>query len=128
MDHPELFEPDDPFVERMRAICLRFPEAVEVSAWGRPTFRAGKKVFALAGSGLARPYSLVFKPDPDEARAFHEDPRFFVPKYWGASGWLGIDIDPAAPDSVWKEVAELIETSYRQVALKRQLAVLDEVM
>lgn len=128
MDHPELFEDGDPFVERMRAICLRFPEAVEVQAWGRPSFRAGKKIFALAGSGLARPYSLVFKPDPDEAKAFREDPRFFVPKYWGASGWLGIDIDQAASDATWKEVAELIETSYRQVALKRQLAVLDGVM
>lgn len=128
MDHPELFDPDDPFVERMRTICLRFPDAVEVSAWGRPTFRAGKKVFALAGSGLARPYSLVFKPDPEEALAFHEDARFFVPKYWGASGWLGIDIAQDAGDPVWKEVEELIETSYRQVALKRQLAVLDGVM
>lgn len=128
MDHPPLFEPDDPFVERMRTICLRFPEAVEVEAWGRPTFRAGKKIFALAGSGLARPYSLVFKPDREEARAFHEDDRFFVPKYWGASGWLGIDIDPDAGGGVWKEVAELIDTSYRQVALKRQLAVLDGVM
>ena len=128
MDHPELFEPGDPFVERMRATCLRFPEAVEIPAWGRPTFRAGKKIFALAGSGLARPYSLVFKPDADEARAFREDPRFFVPKYWGASGWLGIDIGQDGSDALWKEVAELIETSYRQVALKRQLAVLDEVM
>lgn len=50
----------------------------------------------------------------------------FVPKYWGPSGWLAIDLDRDAQD--WSETSELIETSYRQVALRRQLAVLDAVM
>jgi predicted DNA-binding protein (MmcQ/YjbR family) len=126
MEHPRLFEPHDPLIARVRGLCLRLPEATEVEAWGRPTFRAGKKIFAIAGSSMDRPNTLVFKPDPEEGRALREDARFFVPPYWGPSGWLGIDLD--GPQADWAEIGELVETSYRQVALKRQLAVLDTVM
>jgi predicted DNA-binding protein (MmcQ/YjbR family) len=75
---------------------------------------------------MDRPYSVVFKPDPEERRALIEDPRFFVPPYFGAAGWLGIDV--GGDDTDWAELAELLETSYRQVALKRQLAALDAIM
>lgn len=132
MDHPLLFEPGDALVERVRARSLRLPEAVEVLTHGRPAFKAGEKgrIFALVGAMMDRTDSVVFKPDPAEDPALRQDPRIFVPKYWGASGWLGIDIDRSWPDDAdeWTEIGELIETSYRQVALRRQLAVLDAVM
>lgn len=126
MEHPQLFDAGDRLVARVRGLCLRLPESVEVEAWGRPTFRAGKKIFAIVGSSMDRPNTVVFKPDPEEARALREDERFFSPPYWGPSGWLAVDLDTS--DADWTELAELIETSYRQVALKRQLAVLDGVM
>lgn len=121
MEHPEVFEPGDPIVQRVREICLRFPEAVELPSWGRPSFRVGK-IFAVIGTSPERWHSLVFKSDPEERRALIEDARFFIPPYAGASGWLAIGIDP--PKTDWIELAELIETSYRQVALKRQVALL----
>jgi predicted DNA-binding protein (MmcQ/YjbR family) len=126
MEHPKLFVQGDPLLERLRRVCFRFPEVAEVEAWGRVTFRAGKRIFAVAGSSMDRPYSVVFKPDPEERRALIEDPRFFIPPYFGAAGWLGIDVD--GDDTDWAELAELLETSYRQVALKRQLAALDAIM
>jgi predicted DNA-binding protein (MmcQ/YjbR family) len=121
--HPQVVEPRHPLVEKVRALCLAYPEAAEVEAWGRPTFRAGKKVFVLVGSSMDRPYTIVFKPEADERLGYLGDPRFFIPAYWGPGGWLAIDIDSPATD--WTELAELIDTSYRQVALKRQLAALD---
>ncbi|NQX13804.1 MmcQ/YjbR family DNA-binding protein [Microbacteriaceae bacterium VKM Ac-2855] len=121
MEHPLLFEAGDPLVERVRRICLRYPEATEKLSWGRPHFLAGKN-FAFVGARMDRPYTLVFKPDPESRRADDEDPRFFLPPYWGASGWRAIDID-GRPD--WQEIAELIDESYRQIALKRQLAALE---
>jgi hypothetical protein len=33
-------------LKRLRSICLTLPEAAEVEAWGHPTFRAGRKMFA----------------------------------------------------------------------------------
>ncbi len=94
-----------------------------MTAWGRPTFRARKKIFVMMSSSMDRPYSIVFKPDAGERHAHLQDPRFFSPPYWGPAGWLGIDIDP--PQTDWTELGELIDTSYRQVALQRQLRVLD---
>lgn len=124
MEHPHLFEPGDAALDRLRTICLDFPEAIEVEAWGRPTFRVGKKMFAVAGASMDRPHSIVFKPDPEERRALIEDPRFFVPPYFGAAGWLAVDFD--SPQTDWVELAELIETSYRQVALKRLVTALEQ--
>jgi hypothetical protein len=124
MEHPKLFPPGDPLVDRVRALCLRYPEAIEVEVWGRPTFRAGKKIFVTLGSSMERPHAIVFKPESEERLAQLEDPMFFVPPYFGAVGWMAIDVD--APDTDWSLIAELIDTSYRQVALKRMLAALDD--
>lgn len=128
MEHPLLFDDGDTLVSRIRALALALPEAVETLNHGRPSWKAGEKgrAFAVLGATMDRPDTLVFKPDPAEAPAWREDPRVFVPKYWGPSGWLAIDLDRSAAD--WSETRELIETSYRQVALRRQLAVLDAVM
>ena len=68
--------------------------------------------------------SVLFKPDPTEARALSEDVRFFVPAYVGAYGWLGVDLS-SAPD--WDEVAELLDTSYRLVAPAKVIRRLDEL-
>ena len=124
MEHPQVVDPAHPLVERVRAICLAYPEAVEVPAWGRPTFRAGKKIFIMVGAGMEHPFSIVFKPAPDEAGPYSQDPRFFVPPYWGVHGWLATYLD--RPTTDWTEIAEIIDTSYRQVALARQIKALDK--
>lgn len=77
----------------------------------------------MVASSMDRPYTIVFKPEADDRPALLQDPRFFSPPYWGPGGWLTIDIDP--PDTDWTEIAELIDASYRLVALKRQLKALD---
>ncbi len=120
--HPEVVDPQHPLVVRLREICLRYPEAVEVTVWGRPTFRAGKKIFAVAGSSMAVPLSMVFKPDPDDEPALRQDARIFSPPYFGPSGWLALELDRVED---WAEVAELVDASYRRVALVRQLKALD---
>lgn len=122
--HPLLFEEGDPVVARVRALCAPYPESAEVMAWGRPTFRAGKKIFVTLGSSMQRPHAIVVKPDVEERRALLELPRIFVPPYFGPGGWIGADVDES-PETDWTFIAELIDASYRQVALKRQIAALD---
>ena len=120
--HPEVVDPQHPLVVRLREICMRYPEAVEVNVWGRPTFRAGKKIFVVAGSSMSIPVSMVFKPDPDDDPALRQDARIFSPPYFGPSGWLAIELDRVDD---WAEIAELVDASYRQVALVRQRRALD---
>ncbi|WP_374946205.1 MmcQ/YjbR family DNA-binding protein [Agreia sp.] len=122
MEHPGLFDEDDVVVERVRGLCMAYPEAAEVLAWGRPTFRAGKKIFVTVGASMKRPHSMVFKPDPDEYPALVQRDEVFVPPYFGPAGWLAIDLEAAVD---WTLVGELVDESYRQVALKRQLKALD---
>jgi predicted DNA-binding protein (MmcQ/YjbR family) len=123
MAHPRMYEDDDPALAQLRAIFLAFPEAVEVEAWGRPTFRAGKKIFGVYSGTDERPRGLIFKPDSDDRASLVQDERFYSPPYFGPSGWLALDLDAAPVD--WEEVAELADASYRQVALKRMLKALD---
>lgn len=123
MAHPRMYADDDPYLGELRAVCLALPESVEVEAWGRPTFRAGKRIFAVFGGIDERPWGLIFKPDADEREALLQDGRFYSPPYFGPGGWLALDLEAADVD--WDEVGELVESSYRQVALKRMLKALD---
>jgi hypothetical protein len=123
MAHPRMYDDADPLLARLREIAARFPESVEVESWGRPTFRAGRKIFAVYGVTDDHPTAVIFKPDPDERPALAGDDRFLVPPYFGPGGWLALDL--AAPDVDWSEVDELLDSSYRQVALVRQLRALD---
>ena len=122
--HPRMYQDDDPYLTELRAVCLALPETAEVEAWGRPTFRAGKKMFAVFEGHDDHPYAVIFKPDAAERPALVEDSRFYIPPYFGPGGWLALDF--TADDVDWDEVGELMETSYRQVALKRMLKALDE--
>jgi len=93
-----------------------------------PTSPSGVLIFndpsaSRAQHRLEAGYALTFKADPAERTALMEDKRFFEPWYWGARGWLALNLETAEPD--WTEVAELVQTSYRQVALKRQLKALE---
>ena len=123
MAHPRTYSEAEPYLADVRKTCLALPETVEVEAWGRPTFRAGKKIFAIYSGTGERDHAVIFKPAADERGALVQDERFYAPRYWGPSGWLALDLGAAPVD--WVEVAELVESSYRQVALKRMLAALD---
>ncbi|MFD4422340.1 MmcQ/YjbR family DNA-binding protein [Agromyces sp. NPDC058484] len=123
MAHPRVVDPGHPLIERVRRICFELPEVVEVEAWGRPTFRAAKPIFVHVAATMERPFSVVVKTDPEEHLALVEDGRFYGVPYYDRARWVGADLD--APDTDWQLLAELIETSYRQVANRRQLAALD---
>lgn len=119
-----LFPPEHPLVVRVRAVCLAYPESVEVISHGRCTFRAGKRQFAIVGAAHDDRGAVQFIPDDSERIALLERDDVFVPPYEGAYGWLALRIEPDAGD--WTLLAELIDTSYRRVALQRQLRALDE--
>ena len=128
-----MFDPDDPCLRRLRAICLALPGADEKVSHGRPNFFT-RKVFAIFGGSLKGDHSaetarhaVLFLPDADDRPALLDDERFFVPAYVGASGWLGLSFALAGGfERVdWEEVAELVDASYRNTAPAGLVAQLD---
>jgi len=113
---------------RLRKICLALPEAREQIAWGEPTFRVRKKLFAMyanADNHHGRGRSAVWI----KARAVnqhllivaHPD-RFFVPPYVGPSGWVGVWLDRHVD---WEELDGLLRAGYRLVAPQKLIAAIE---
>jgi hypothetical protein len=75
MAHPRTYSDTDPHLDELRRICLELPEVTEVEAWGRPTFRAGKKMFAMFVHHDGHGFAVAFKPDAAEQPALGGDPR-----------------------------------------------------
>ncbi len=108
-------------LKKVRSHCLALPESCEVEAWGHPTFRAGKKMFAALGEYDGE-LSLGLKMSFERQDELLEDGRFFPTPYAARQGWVSLRIDNQTD---WNEVARLLHEAYRQVALKRMLKALD---
>jgi predicted DNA-binding protein (MmcQ/YjbR family) len=111
-------------LKRLRAICGALPEFAEVQAWGHPTFRAGKKMFAAFGEGVEgqEGLSLGVKVGFDRQEVLLKDARFYPTPYAAHQGWVSLRIDGKTD---WDEVKGLLHEAYRQVALQRMLRALD---
>lgn len=117
---------------RIRTICRRFPAVEEAALQDRPLFRVGSRRFAIFnGDGSpSRPRwqgagrSLHVLTDPAERDALTQDPRFHPSPHHGDRGWLALRLDTGEVD--WQEVAELLESAYRQAAGRGRLAEWDD--
>ena len=109
-----------PVFARLRRACLAFPETSETSSWGHPNFRAGKKTFCALEIFDGRP-SIAFRVTAAEAKRLARRKSFFETPYgrgvW-VSAWLDGPID-------WRLLVRTIERSYRGVAARRALRLLD---
>jgi predicted DNA-binding protein (MmcQ/YjbR family) len=113
-------------LERLRGICLAFPEAEQGGGVGKPAFKVRGKIFAMRHS-LHRVdrWSMWCKalPGAQAAIVASAPQRFFVPPYVGRKGWIGVYLDV---EQDWEELRDLIDESYRMTAPKRLVARLDE--
>jgi predicted DNA-binding protein (MmcQ/YjbR family) len=111
----------EPALEKIRALCLALPETHEVEAWGHPTFRAGKKMFAAFGED-AGDLTIGLKVGHERQEELLAEARFYPTPYAARQGWVSLHIDGKTD---WDELHGLIGEAYRQVALKRMLKALD---
>ena len=103
-------------LDRLREICLGYPEAEEAGGVGNPSFKVRGKVFAMRHSlHEVDRWSMWCKAPPGaQPVVVASDPlRFFVPPYVGGKGWIGAYLDV---DQDWEELADLIDESYRMTA------------
>ncbi len=119
---------DRVLVERLRKLCLCFPEANERISHGEPTWFAGKgKVFAMLDNHHhGSDHLAVWLPQPPGVQQglIDMDPAlFFRPPYVGPGGWVGVVLD-TKPD--WALVQRLVLDAFRHVATQKLRRALDE--
>jgi hypothetical protein len=115
-------------LDRLRAICMAFPEVTERLSHGAPTwFVRDTKVFVTFWvSGHHDddfPHLWCAAPPGAQQELIAANPeQFFRPPYVGHRGWLGVRLDR---DPDWTEIAELCEDAYRVIAPAGLVARLD---
>jgi hypothetical protein len=102
----------------MRKVCLALPETVEGQQFGRPVWRAGKRVFAQAYFQEGR-WRVAFWVGVHAQMLMTSDPRHEIPPYLGHNGWITLDVSKGHTE---RELRSLAVNSYRHFALRRMLA------
>ena len=106
-------------LDRLRAICLAFPEVTERPSHGAPTwFVRDQRSFATfwehGHHDLDFPHLWLAAPAGAQEELLATAPdRYFRPPYVGHRGWVGVRLDVPVD---WVELAELCEEAYRAVA------------
>lgn len=95
-------------LERVRTICLSFPNTKETPTWGKPHFRVGEKIFAGFDDGTGTPV-VGCKLEMDHAAKLVKMPGYQPASYVGKKGWVSIDLTVVTD---WDDVRELITESY----------------
>ncbi len=114
-------------LDRLREIIGALPETSEKLSHGSPTWWGGKKTFACFHSGSyddgRRAVWIKAPPGAQEALISADPERFYRPKYFGPSGWVGMRLEGKVD---WAEVRTLLLDGYRMVAPKRALKLLSD--
>jgi hypothetical protein len=105
--------------DRVRALCLGFPEATEQPGdHPHNVYQVRKRTFAYFlvdhyGDGEI---ALVAKVSPGRNDHLIESSpqRYFMPAYVGPKGWVAMRLD--GPGISWDEAADLVEESYALIA------------
>lgn len=114
---------------RVNELALALPEAEVRTSHGAPGWSiAGGKFFAIfdqrhhGGQEIA---VLVKTSGADEMAALVEqDPEtYYRPAYYGPAGWVGLVLNRKGVD--WDHVAEWLERSWRAVAPRRLIKLID---
>ena len=90
----EIVHAPAPTLKRLRALCLRFPDAVETGGVGNPSFKVRDRIFAMQHGHEGRPSCWVkAEKGVQELLVGHDAARFFRPPYVGQHGWIGVRLD-----------------------------------
>jgi len=106
-------------LNRVRRLCLSWPEVEERLSHGEPTwFHRGKRSLATYADHHHDDRLAFWCASPPGAcdLLVEADPgRYFVPPYVGHRGWLGVYLDVEVD---WVAVEQLVGTAYLTIAAR----------
>ncbi|MEO5925546.1 MAG: MmcQ/YjbR family DNA-binding protein [Bryobacteraceae bacterium] len=105
-------------IQRVRAICLGYPGAIEKVSHGEPTFFTPKRVFAMIannhhGDGHVAAW-LPAAPGVQGELIGERPDAFYYPPYVGKGGWVGVELAQVGDD----ELGALIHEAYALTLVK----------
>ncbi len=101
-------------LQAIRDIALTLPEATERETWGKHTFRVLDRIFVSFGPDEAGSLQLTMQTAPGEQeRLLRAGHPYFKPPFVADQGWIGITV---TAETDWREIAELVSASYREIA------------
>jgi predicted DNA-binding protein (MmcQ/YjbR family) len=113
-------------LDRLRKLCLEYPETTERLSHGEPTwFVRDKKTFVMFADRHHDDrvaFWCAAPPGAQETLVATDPQRYFRPPYVGHRGWLGVYLDVPVD---WTAVADIVDDAYRAVAPKKLIAELD---
>jgi hypothetical protein len=99
--------PSEALMQRLRAVCLALPHAVEASSYGNPAFKVGGKPFAVVDRYQGGVCVWLLCPSDQRATVL------------ARPGWFASPYDPKAravcarpEEADWAEIEALIGESY----------------
>ncbi|GGV82403.1 MmcQ/YjbR family DNA-binding protein [Streptomyces griseoloalbus] len=113
--------------EKVRVYALGLPGATEEHPWGETVAKVNKKVFVFLGVGDGgHPLGVTVKLKDETAHAHALACPGAAPAGYGlgASGWVGVPLEPRGAPSA-ELLCDWVEESYRTIAPKRLAAELD---
>lgn len=119
-------------LSQLRKRALALDETHERESFGAPGWRVGSEktgkyfaYFAQNHFGETGTAVLVKTTGLDEQAALLEANRelYYVPKFYGASGWIGIRLDTGSTD--WAHISDWLAKSWRLTAPKSLVKMLD---
>lgn len=118
-------------LERVRKLCMAFPETIERLSHGEPTFFVHKKVFTMfANNHHNHGHLAIWLPAPPgfQEGLIEKSPEvFFKPPYVGVRGWLGIELEQIRDPNLamyitiaWELIAPKRLQAQRKAAASRE--------
>jgi len=111
-------------LKRVRKICLALQDTIEKEAWGAPTFRVRKKMFAMFADNHHDDGRIALwlraEPGTQEKLVAREPQCYFVPPYVGCQGWIGVHLDKNDDKRLKERVLEAYDSAGGNEPQKRR--------
>jgi predicted DNA-binding protein (MmcQ/YjbR family) len=106
----------DPFLERLRELCLALPQTRETFRLGYPEFRVGGALFCAYDARSLRRELTVRVPVKIKRLLLSDRQRFTTAPWVGRIGWVSLKVGPSPS---WLEIEWLVTGSHWLVARGR---------
>jgi predicted DNA-binding protein (MmcQ/YjbR family) len=96
-------------LEKVRALCLELSDVTETVSYGHPTWKVGKKTFAVFEQYKGDWCVAILAEPARQRRLVEADDRFYPTPYIGGQGWVSFKLQGRIP---WGKLGTLLREAH----------------